>query len=85
MKTKTLPSHAVRARRFFYGPSEKVSIAFVGSLAECKEFIRAQSARTYCTSPNESGRWSLRIVRTNSLRPYALLEAEYKTEEQSWG
>ena len=82
--TNQLPSHAVRARRFFYGPKEETSIAFCGTLAECKEFIRLDDAETYRTSHNESGRWRLRIVTTASLSPYALLDAERKAEEQSW-
>ncbi len=83
MSNKTLPSHAVRARRFYFGPKEKTSIAFVGTLAECKEFIRLDNEEIYRTSHNESGRWTLRIVTTNSLRPYARREAEDKLIEQS--
>ena len=83
MIDKTLPSHAVRARRFYYGPSEKTLIAFVGTLAECKEFIRLDNDEIYRTSHNESGRWTLRIVTTNSLRPYARQEAECKLDEQA--
>ena len=80
---KTIPSHAVRARRFYYGPMEKLSIAFVGTLAECKEFIRTDNAKIYRTSHNEAGRWTLRIVTTNSLRPYARQEAQWKLDEQA--
>lgn len=83
MNTKSaLPSHAVRARRFLFGPSEKVSIAFVGTRAECKEFITRDLEKPYYTANDESGRWSLKIVTTNSLSPYARSEAEYKLIEQ---
>jgi hypothetical protein len=81
---KTLPTHSVRARRFYYGPKEETSIVFLGTLTECKAWIKADDAKTYRTAPNESGRWALKIVRTNQLRPYALLNAERKFEEQSW-
>jgi len=77
-----LPSHAVRARRFYYGQKEETSIAFVGALAECKEFIRLDNEEVYRTSHNESGRWVLRIVATNSLSPYARLQADHKMDEQ---
>jgi hypothetical protein len=83
MKTKTLPPHCVRARQFFYGPTETTSIAFVGTLAECKEFIQLDDKEVYRTSHNESGRWVLKIVTTNSLSPSARRNAEYKIEEQS--
>ena len=81
-KTTILPSHCVRARRFFYGPAEKTSIAFVGTLDECREFIRADDAEIYRTSHNESGRWTLRIATTNSLRPYARQQADQCYNEQ---
>lgn len=81
---ESLPTHAIRSRRFFYGPKEEISIAFVGTRAECKEWIKADDATIYHTAHNESGRWALKIIRTNQLRPYALLEAERKFEEQSW-
>jgi len=82
MNNKILPSHAVRARSYYYGPKEETSIAFVGSLAECREFIRLDNEEIYRTSHNESGRWTLRIVTMNSLRPYARDQAEYKMQEQ---
>ena len=84
MNTKTIiiPSHCVRARRYFYGPSETTSIVFVGSLAECREFIRADDAEIYHTSHNESGRWTLRIATTNSLRHYARQQADQCYNEQ---
>ena len=80
--TTILPSHCVRARRYFYGPAETTSIVFVGSLAECREFISADDAEIYYTSHNESGRWTLRIVTTNSLRPYARQQADQCYSEQ---
>lgn len=80
----TLPSHAVRARQFFFGPKEKVTIVFVGTHTECKEFIRADDALIYRPSNNESGRWTLRIVTTNSLTRSALDQAGSKVQEQSW-
>jgi hypothetical protein len=82
--TNQLPTHAVRARRFFYGPKEETSIAFTGTLAECKEFIRLDDAEIYRTSHNESGRWRLRVVTTASLSPSALVDAERRAVEQSW-
>lgn len=81
---KSLPTHAIRSRRFFYGPKEEISIAFVGTLAECKAWIKADDAEIYRTAHNESGRWALKIIKTNQLRPYALLDAERTLEEQSW-
>ena len=60
-----------------------ILFAFVGTLAECKEFIRLDNEEIYRTSHNEAGRWSLRIVTTNSLRPYARQEAKYKLDEQA--
>lgn len=80
--TTILPSHCVRARSFFYGPSETTSIVFVGTLNECREFIRKDNAEIYRTSQNESGRRSLRIVTTNSLRPYARQQADQCYYEQ---
>jgi hypothetical protein len=79
----TLPSHAVRSRRFFYGPKEEVSIAFVGTLDECKKFIADDDDSVYHTAHNESGRWSLRVVTTASLSPSALRQAEYAAINQS--
>lgn len=72
---KTLPSHAVRATRYFYGPSQTKSIVFVGTLPECREFVRDDNRGIYHTAHNESGRWDLRIVTTNSLSPSAKLTA----------
>ena len=82
--TSELPSHAVRSRKFFYGPSENVGIAFVGTLAECRDFITADNAEIYRIEHNESGRWSLKVVTTASLRPYALREAEYRQQVQAY-
>jgi hypothetical protein len=79
-----LPTHCVRARRFFYGPKEECTIAFVGTLDGCRAFIDADNREVYRTSNGESGRWRLKIVRTNSLRPYALLDAKRKLLEQDW-
>lgn len=81
---ETLPTHAIRSRRFFYGPKEEIGIAFVGTLTECKAWIKADDAEIYRTAHNESGRWALKIIRTNQLRPYAILDAKRKLEEQSW-
>ena len=82
MSTTTLPTHAVRYRRFFYGKqADQVGIAFVGTLAECKEFIREDNACIYYTSHNEVGRCHLHTVRTASLRQHALLEARRLFEE----
>ena len=80
--TALLPSHCVRARRYFYGQAEATSIVFVGTLTECRDFIRKDNAEIYHTSHNESGRWSLRIVTTNSLRPYARQQADQCYNEQ---
>lgn len=71
-----LPSHCVRARRYFFGPRETCSIVYTGTRAECAEFISRDDAEVYRTSHNEAGRWSLRIVTTASLRPSALQQAE---------
>jgi len=84
MKTITLPTHAVRAWRLFYGPAAETSIAFVGSMAECRKFISDDNEEIYRTSHNESGRWTLKTVTTYSLSPHAKLQAEQKNEEQSW-
>jgi hypothetical protein len=78
-----LHSHAVRSRKFFYGPKETVGIAFVGTLAECKAWVKASESAIYYTSHNESGRWSLKIVTTNSLSPHARTEAAHKQMEQT--
>ena len=77
-----LHSHAVRSRKFFYGPQETVGIAFVGTLAECKAWVKASESAIYYTSHNESGRWSLKIVTTNSLSPHARTKAAHKQMEQ---
>jgi len=77
-----LHSHAVRSRKFFYGPQEKVGIAFVGTLVECKAWVKASDSAIYYTTNNESGRWSLKIVTTNSLSPHARTEAAHKQMEQ---
>ena len=82
--TALLPSHCVRARRYFYGQAEETSIVFVGTLTECREFIRKDNAEIYRTSHNESGRWTLRIATTNSLRPYARQQAEQCYYDQNF-
>jgi hypothetical protein len=78
-----LHSHAVRSRKFYYGSKDKLGIAFVGTLAECKAWVKASDASIYYTSNNESGRWSLKIVTTNSLSPHARTMAAHKQYEQS--
>lgn len=78
-----LHSHAVRSRSFYFGSQDKVGIAFVGTLAECKAWVKASDSSTYYTSNNESGRWSLKIVTTNSLRPNARTMAAHKQYEQT--
>ena len=77
-----LHSHAVRSRKFFYGPKETVGIAFVGTLAECKAWVKASDSAIYYTSHNEAGRWSLKIVKTDSLSRHARTEAAHKQMEQ---
>ena len=78
----TLPTHAVRYRRSFYGrQADQVGIAFVGTLAECREYIREDNACIYYCSHNEVGRCHLHTVRTASLSPYALLDARRLFEE----
>ena len=72
---QTLPSHAVRATRYFYGPSQTKSIVFIGTLPECREFVRNSDRDRYYTAHNESSRWDLRIVTTNSLSSSARLAA----------
>lgn len=75
--TNTLPSHAVRRRRYFYGPAETCSIVFAGTLAECREYIRSEEAAVCYLSHNESGRPTLRVVRTASLRESALRDVHH--------
>ena len=78
----TLPSHAVRYRRSYYGKqADQVGIAYVGTLSECREYIREDNACIYYTSHNEVGRCLLRTVRMASLRPYALEQARRLFEE----
>jgi hypothetical protein len=77
-----LHSHAVRSRQFFYGQQQKVGIAFVGTLAECKAWVAASNSAIYYTSHNEAGRWSLKIVKTDSLSRHARTEAAHKQMEQ---
>jgi hypothetical protein len=77
-----LHSHAVRSRKFFYGTQQTVGIAFVGTLAECKAWVAASNSAIYYTTNNESGRWSLKIVTTNSLSRHARTEAAHKQMEQ---
>lgn len=84
MKT-SLPSHAVRSRQFYYGNQpDSVGITYVGTLAECQEFIRADGENVYRTEHNESGRWRLRIVTTASLGPYAIMQAENALQERAY-
>lgn len=83
-QTPTLPSHVVRARRYYYGPKETSSIAHVGSLQECKDFIRRDGDSPYYTEQNESGRWSLRIVTSHSLGQAASMEAADRLREQAF-
>jgi hypothetical protein len=66
MKTE-LPSHAVRALRFFYGPQKLTSIVFAGSYEECAEFIQKSDSQIYYLAHNESDRWTLKVVTMNSL------------------
>ena len=61
------PTHAVKAERFFYGPKKLTSIVFAGTRQECAEFVQKSDAQIYYLTHNESARWSLRIVTTNSL------------------
>jgi hypothetical protein len=77
-----LHSHAVRSRKFFYGTQQTVGIAFVGTLAECKAWVAASNSAIYYTSQNEAGRWSLKIVKTDSLSRHARTEAAHKQMEQ---
>lgn len=73
---KPLPSHAVRERRFFYDSvADDVRIAFVGTLAQCRKYIRTAEAGTYHLGHNESGRPALHVVRTASLSPWAMAQA----------
>lgn len=81
MNNKTIPTHAVRARRFFYGPKETTSIVFVGTLAECREYIARPG--TYYLAHNESGAPTYKIVTTNSLSPFARQQAEQTAWEQT--
>ena len=80
-----LPSHAVRATRFFYGPSIKKSIAFVGDLAECREFIKMDGEAIYHLGHNESSRSDLKIVTRNSLSASAWQDAQHVKYDQDRG
>lgn len=85
MNISNLPSHAVRSRQFYYGTQpDGVGIAYVGTLAECREFIRADGENIYRTAHNESGPWRLRIVTTASLSPYAITQAENAAQERAY-
>ena len=78
-----LHSHAVRSRKFFYGSQpDRIDIAFVGTLAECKAWVKSSDSAIYYTTHNESGRWTLKIVTTNSLSPFAREQAAHKQMEQ---
>jgi hypothetical protein len=85
MNTSNLPSHAVRSRQFYYGMQpDVVGIAYVGTLAECKDFISQDAENVYRTAHNESGRWRLRIVNTASLRPFAIMQAENAWQQRAY-
>ena len=85
MKSSNLPSHAVRSRQFYFGKMpDSVGIAYVGTLAECQEFIRADGENIYRTAHNEAARWRLRIVTTASLSPYAIMQAENAQQERAY-
>ena len=78
-----LHSHAVRSRKFFYGSQlDRIDIAFVGTLAECKAWVKSSDSAIYYTTHNESGRWTLKIVTTNSLSPFAREQAAHKQMQQ---
>ena len=71
-----LPSHAIRGRFFYYGPSEKIGFVDVGTLEECRQRVKEIEANVYHLSHNESGRPIYTIVTTDSLSPHARLQAE---------
>jgi hypothetical protein len=74
--TNPIPSHAVRARRYFYGPTETVDIVFLGNLADCKSYVSSQDNRPYYLAHNESGRSALKIVKTRNLSRSAMMQAQ---------
>lgn len=76
MKTNFIPTHTVRARHYFYGPKEIVKYHFSGSLAECKEYVKARESKTYYLSHNELGRPTYKIVRIDGLGDWARRQAE---------
>jgi hypothetical protein len=70
-----LPSHAVKALRFFYGPQKLTSIVFAGTHEECAEFVQKSDSQIYYLAHNESDRWTLKIVTINSLKGRSYLNA----------
>jgi len=73
---KKLPTHAVRRRRFFYGPTaDSVDLAMVGTLTACREYIAQFDGSYYRTGTNELVRDTLTMVTVKSLRPSAMKDA----------
>jgi len=73
--SSSIPTHAVRARRYYYGAEDRISIDMTGSLRECREHVFGKEASTYYASHNEASRVSLKVVTFASLRPNARDEA----------
>jgi hypothetical protein len=70
-------THAVRARRFFYGPKSSVHYVCRGSLSDCKTYVADQDRGIYYLSHNEYARPVHRIVRLDSLGPLARQQAQW--------
>ena len=60
-------THAVIATRTFYGPATRRDVLYVGTLAECREWVSDFDARVYRTQHNETGRPTLRLATRKSL------------------
>jgi hypothetical protein len=67
-------THAVRAKRFFYGSKPKHSIAFVGTRKECSDYIKKSNSRNYFLQHNEYSLPQLRIVLTKNLSKHLAWE-----------
>ena len=67
-------THCVKAKRFYYGPKHKHSIAFVGTRKECEDYIKKSESRIYHLDHNEHSRPQLRIVLTKNLSKHLAWE-----------
>jgi len=72
--TNVYRTHCVKAKRFYYGPRHKHSIAFVGTRQECANYIKKSSSRVYYLAHNEHSLPQLRIVLTKNLSKHLAWE-----------